>query len=188
MVNLLERLFYSVDAGGVRALSGAELKLKPGHEVYLGASSSPEHVIITKVDDKWISFRKYPYTKDQRIERPIGMDLIRTGISQHIKHHGADSKLTALLDGKDVPAGNVADAIANNMWHKVEVMPLYSKTDKVFEGRDVWDILSSYGSIGSHNDKSSPTGEIYDVNLPGRNLKDLKADKRFKIMYIKNLG
>ncbi len=55
------------------------------HEYYIGASSSPEHIVVTKVTDDAIHYRKSPYKKELRVERWVGEDLIAKGTATWLK-------------------------------------------------------------------------------------------------------
>jgi hypothetical protein len=94
------------------AITGSGLK-KPGriavfpnHEYYIGASTSPEHIVVTKVTDDTIHYRKYPYDRELRVERWIGEDLIAQGTatwlrSGYVKYQPERAKrLRAVMAGK----------------------------------------------------------------------------------------
>jgi len=59
------------------------IPLNVGAEYYLGGSSSPDHVIITGLNKEVITYRRYPYGKENesKIERDVGETLIREGLA-----------------------------------------------------------------------------------------------------------
>lgn len=184
---------YSIGPGGLSPTQGKEMKLKPGIIAWLGASSSPDQIIITKIDDKMITFRRYPYSKDQRIDRRIGEDLIAKGTKTWLQHYGSHwpdeaKRAKDLLAGKDVKPVNVAKYIKAKEPIKVLVRPIegadYSKGNHPARGNDPWYILEQFGNVGGLQSKESPTGEDYEVDTDRERLEELKKDKRFKIIKV----
>ena len=49
---------YSIGAGGMTALETGVIHLEKNSCYYMGASSSPDKIIVTKVDDNWIEYVK----------------------------------------------------------------------------------------------------------------------------------
>jgi len=138
---------YAITGSGMRPLQS--INLQPNQFVYMGASSSPDGIFITKIDDKYISYIKYPYgTKEYKIETKIGMDLINTGINTWLDsgytryHPEAAKKLQAILDGKKVKPDDIKDY----RYVEVEVLPtdkIIKAADKFHRKGDVWGYIES---------------------------------------------
>jgi len=76
---------FMIGGGGLRPIMTNIIPLEVGGTYYLGASSSPKQIIITKLDNATITYRTYPFGEDFRIERVAGEDLIRTGLVTRLK-------------------------------------------------------------------------------------------------------
>jgi len=68
---------------GLRPLHTGKIPIRSNVSYFMGASSSPEHIVVKKVDDNVIHYTTQPYKNDLRIERDVGEDLIRTGMNTH---------------------------------------------------------------------------------------------------------
>jgi hypothetical protein len=169
----------AIEPGGLRKLGVGTLNVKPGVVAYLGASSSPSRIIITKVDDRFITYRQYPYKKDARIDRAIGEDLIRRGTESHIRTYGSHrpketKELKSFLAGKP-------KVVLVSRWLKdqepieVHVRPADGADFSDVRGGDPWYAAERYGGVGM-------TGDDYVIHMEHGMLKDLKKEKRFKIL------
>ena len=148
----------------------------------MGASSSPDQIIITKVDDKWIEYIKpiYNNSKKMKIEAPIGESLILDGSNTWLKTYGrfpenkkiADT-LQKNLDGKKGP---------NNGKVKPSEYDRYVLTIKGAKGsNDVYGAAKQWGVVGPWNGKSGEEAEveleIYKIYIP-----QIKKDKQLKVV------
>ena len=148
----------------------------------MGASSSPDKIIVTKVDDNWIEYVK-PIDNNSRklkIERAIGESLILDGSNTWLKTYGrfkenkkiADT-LQKNLDGKKGP---------NNGKVPPSEFDRYVLTVKGTKGsNDVYGAAKQWGVIGHWNGKSGEEAEaeieVYKIYIP-----DIKKDKQFKVV------
>jgi hypothetical protein len=166
---------YTIGGGGMRRITGNEIRIQPNHEYWLGASSSPTHIIVTKVDDDWIYFR-YAYNPlkgERRENRLIGTDLIATGTSTWVKSGYAKyypelaRALKLLLAGKPSPL--------KTDWHDyIDIDVAVGPSTPDDEG-DFYGVGKAYGVISNDPDGS------YFVRLPRNRLEDLKAEPGIKV-------
>jgi len=146
-------VFHAVAQTGLRPLSGKQMRLAKNMYVYMGASSSPDGIFITGIDDKYIHYLKYPYTGTPfKIENSIGRDLIRQGLdtwlsSGYVRYHpDTAKKLQKILDGKTV----APDDIKDYRYVSVEVQPtaaMIQAANKNYGG-DVWRYIENTMRIG----------------------------------------
>jgi len=143
---------YAITGSGMRPLQA--INLQPNQFVYMGASSSPDGIFITKVDSDYITYLQYPYTtKEYKIETRIGMDLISTGIntwldSAYTRYHPETAKkLQAILDGKKVKPDDIKDY----RYVSVVVVPsdkIIKAADNYHRKGDVWGYIENKLQIG----------------------------------------
>lgn len=77
----VDEAVYGVNFGAGKLEPLSTIHLVPNSVYFLGASSSPDQILVTKIDNKYITYRKYPYEQDLRIDAQIGSDLIAKGTS-----------------------------------------------------------------------------------------------------------
>jgi len=179
--DLVRETMYMIGAGGMTALETGVIHLEKNSVYYMGASSSPDQIIITKVQDEWIEYIKpiYNNSKKMKIERPIGESLILDGSNTWLKTYGrfpenkkiADT-LQKNLDGKKGP---------NNGKVKPSEYDRYVLTIKGAKGsNDVYGAAKQWGVIGPWNGKNGEEAEveleIYKIYIP-----QIKKDKQLKI-------
>lgn len=76
---------FMITGSGLRPIFTGIIPLEVKGKYWLGASSSPKFVIITKIEKDRFFYRAYPFDKDIGIERDAGEDLIKTGLSNRLK-------------------------------------------------------------------------------------------------------
>jgi len=172
----IKEAIYAMDfgKGGMRELGDDKMVILPNSEYYIGASSSPDHIVVTKVDDRMIHYYKYPYKKELRIEKPIGMDLIRQGVTTWLKsgykkyHPELARSLQANLDGKKGSQNGKAK-LQDYQYVEVEIVGN--------PGEDVYGIGKDYGVVkGDWDEKENKV----TVSLMRQYIPELKRDKRIK--------
>ena len=177
----LKETMYTMGASGLQAIETGVIHLEKNSVYYLGASSSPDKIIITKVDDNWIEYVK-PIDNNSRklkIERAIGESLILDGSNTWLKMYGrfpenkkiADT-LKKNLEGKKGP---------NNGKVPPSEFDRYVLTIKGAKGsNDVYGAAKQWGVIGHWNGKSGEEAEaeleVYKIYIP-----QIKKDKQFKV-------
>ena len=171
---------FVIGAGGLEAPSGKQINIQPNRSYWLGASTSPKHIFVTGVTDDTITFREYPYNKDQRIQAWIGRDLIQKGTTTHLQHYskfmdpGLKASLTDMLNGGKGKPEKLSDH------QPVDVLV---KPAPGHEGEDLWYAAERYGGVGGLEIKGVMH---YDIATDGARLKELKKDKKFTIVKTKN--
>ena len=180
--NILKEVMYTMGARGLQAVETGVIHLEKNSVYYMGASSSPDQIIITKVDDNYIEYVK-PIDNNSRklkIERPIGESLILDGSNTWLKTYGrfkenkkiADT-LQKNLDGKKG---------SNNGKVKPSEYDRYVLTIQGTKGsNDVYGAAKQWGVVGPWNGKNGEEAEIelevYKIYIPY-----VKKDKQLKII------
>jgi len=159
--------------------------LQPDTLYYLGASSDPKQVIVTKVDDDVIEYLDLPWgekPKKRRMERWIAADLISKGSRTWAKTYARyqpdlAKNLQRMLAGKPGKKINVNKFLRDRERVTVVVSPAKA-------GEDCWYVAEEYGNVaGLIQDDGSMWCEV-DTDM-GR-LDKMKQDKRLQIEQIKN--
>ena len=163
-----------IGPGGIGRPSGSQLNIQPNRIVWMGASSSPQMVFITKVSDDAIRYLSYPFedSKEHYVQKWIGQDLIAKGTETHLKHYAKyiESGLKRSLD--DILAGKPGRAEKLSDWKRVYVLV------KAAPGLDdVWRAAEEYGNVGGLGEPG-PNMQ-YEIHTDNRTVPKIKADKRF---------
>ena len=169
--------------------------MQPNTAYYMGASDSPDRIIVTGVNETHIEYYHYPYVKKLRIERDIGEDLMIRGCKtwmenhkDHLEYPGFASQYASLRELLEGRPSELLVSLHDNQYTEVEVAVDVSKCE--FDNKtDFWRELENYGSVGGINppgyDPKLPMDkrlQRYIVRLSNGDLKELKKDKRFKIV------
>ena len=185
---------FAIESGGLRKLATGAVRLQTMHAYYMGASASPDLVIVTAVSDEWVTLSRWPWRAGQRVQRPIADDLIAQGTrtwlrSRDIRAMGVVSRdepsyvrewvvktapmaeaLEALLAGEESSLRH--DPVA---WQRVKAT---CREGVVAEDVDPWSVAETYGSVGSRG-KGAETR--YEVVMPREGLDALRSDPRFVV-------
>lgn len=178
---------FALDFGAGKMRKLGPSTIFPNQVYYMGASSDPNGIFVTKVTDEAITYRDlYSMGSERRVQRPIGDDLIQKGSETWLKgpygkHFPREAKkLRTLLAGKKQPPANPADY----MRHTVKVVAVNPPTGKVSRANDPYYKAEQYGNVGIMKDPKR--GDVYEISsVTGKKLKKLKADKAFKILSTK---
>jgi len=160
---------YRIGAGGLKPID-TTIFLAPNSSYYLGASTTPHHIVVTAVSDSQITYCQYPYTTSQRIETEIGKDLIAQGTSRYMKTYAAylDPKQKATwvanLKGKKGPLNGkqpvkgfqrvLVTCVAN-----AKTRDLYGQTKSYGVLTDYW----QSGKPGAKGDNASKETSVIKV-------------------------
>lgn len=173
---LVKEEIFSIMGGSLQELNN--VRLLPNSEYYMGASTSPMHIVVTKVDEKWIYYRtdSSEYKKDLNIELPIGKDLIykgtKTYLNRYMNYLDAKTKKTFEnnLKGKLGPNnGKMKPELFQNVMVKIETI----------EDVDTYGIADSYGGIRDYVGGTTATSYVERRMIPL-----MKNDKRIKSVTI----
>ena len=178
----LDETMYAIGSGGLRRLGG--MTVFPNQVYYMGASSSPDGIFVTRVTDDTVTYKQlYSMGKEQRIQRPIADDLIRQGTETWLKsgyskyHPERARKFKALLAGKKQPPEKEEDYVR---W-EVDAVATNPPTGKMTRETDPWYRAEEYGNVGSSEDPKH--GTVYNItSVTGLELKRLRKDKAFKVL------
>jgi hypothetical protein len=182
-----EGQLYSIGSGGMTKLKTGKILIQPNTFYYMGASSSPKRILVTKVDKDKIYYRGYPHGvgRELVVDRRIGEDLILKGIATWLKMgyqkypwgKKEAANLKKLLAGKSVKPVNPKDYIP------VTVTVVAAKGVKTGEGgKDLWYDAEHYGGVGG---REGPDGYEYEISMDTGVLKKLRKDKKFKVISVK---
>jgi len=173
---------YMIGARGLEKIGDEKVNILPKREYWLGASSSPDHIVVTAVDSKWITFMRYPYQSAQKIEYDIGKSLIDQGSRTHLATYGkhmspADkSSLDDLLrggKGREVDPGDFKRT-------KVTVKFVGKPEDDPRGDKDGWYAAEHYGGVGGF--KLPDGSEALEIETDVAGFKAIQKDKLFKVI------
>ena len=172
----VQSILYRIGDKGLSPAETGKILIQPNVEYYFGASSSPSHIIVTKVDNKFIYYYKYPFYKENRIEREIGEDLIINGVSFWLKSYGPDypkeaEKFKKLMKGEKVPTVDYKDLQSVTIIVKISDP---KKTDK-----DLWEEAAKYGGVG-FNRKDN----VFEINTRRNAVEEIKKNKNFEFVKV----
>jgi len=168
-IQILKEAQYSLGGGGMKKLGDEKILILPNTEYYMGASSSPDRILVKAIDDNFITFSSYPFKKYRKIETPIGKHLIQTGTEAFIKLRGKyfpeESKsFKANLAGKK---GSRTGKTKPSDVERVTVK-IWGKDG----GNDLYKIGKSWGVVSKWNEGDN----TIEVDTERRNVKDMKKD------------
>ncbi len=170
-----------IDFGrGIVAPEGAHITLQKGCPYYLGASSMPDFVILTDVDDDRVSYEKSPFKGNKiRIERWIAADLIAKGTKRGLETYGdvmspdlKASMVSCLKGGKGRPV-DIED------YRPVTVDAIPSEK---YKGQDLWRAAEEYGNVGGRYDKEDEM--TYEIDTNRLRAEKMKNDSRFQVLKV----
>jgi len=174
---LLEQI-YSIGGGGLEPLQ-TNILLQPNTEYYMGASSSPDHIIITKVDDRRIFFYRYPYVKEQMISRNIGTDLIVRGCKTFIKLY-KNVRPKQVKNIELLLAGKRGKTVNLNDFKRVRIVAI--PADPNVKSGELWRKAEYYGSVGMGEYEKYKDALLIDADMGRANA--MKKDKNFKVLKV----
>lgn len=186
----LEEAMYTIGSHGLEKPEGENVSILKDRIYYLGASSSPTMIIVTRVKPDRFWYKSYPFNESERvIETWIGKDLIARGSRTHLKTYGKymsakeKKSLESLLKGGKGTPVNIKD---------YEHIQVELGKGKGYEDKDLWRAAEEYGNVGgttgpSGDDKLTAPDYVYTVfSMERRGLEKLKRDKRFKVLKVTN--
>jgi hypothetical protein len=98
---------FVIGAAGLRPLAGQSIYIGVGAQYYIGASSSPKHVVISRLAGDFVYYRTSPYTTDIQCPRDIFRDLAQRGCNTWLDNyekckHPLSHIIRKVLDGEAV--------------------------------------------------------------------------------------
>jgi hypothetical protein len=169
---------YSIEDTGLRKLEKGLITIQPNTIYFMGASSSPDMIIVTDADDDFITYTKYPHYKSQRIQRVIGEDLIKQGTETWL-NSGYPEYQPELADSlKRMLAGEEGDTVNPADYQRVKMI---AKPAEGHEGEDLWYEAEQYGSVGMN----TQTGE-YTIVGQRSNARKLEENDKFEVISVED--
>ena len=166
---------YVIGPGGLEKPKKTDLKPNTIH--YMGASSSPSLVVVTKVSDDRIEFLN-DKGRSQGEQRWIAEDLIYKGDATWLKKYA--SYVTKYDSWKAVMPGTKVDPKKffrdrERGYVVVEAVAAASK----FPRGDAWYGAEEYGGVGGVEKDGKM---LYEINTTRGQADELAKDKRFKVV------
>jgi hypothetical protein len=171
---------YIVGPGGL--VDPLKINVEPGCIYGLGASSSPQMVYVTHVDDKSITYKAYPFHGgDKKIERWIGEDLMAKG-SKTLLHTRGELLSPELKQSlQSTLSGGRGVHIDPKQFEPVMVVVLPTVPGGKSRAEDPWYWAEQYGNVGG---RETPAGYEYEIETNQKGLANIKKDHRFKIVRV----
>lgn len=152
-----------------------KINIVPNREYFMGASSSPSHIVVTKADDKMITYRKYPYASDQKIQRWIGEDLIAKGTKTWLSGPYAKYHPETVKSLRDLIRGGKGKKVNPKDFEHVSVQ---LDLDPGISFNDGYTFVKGWGVLtGTPHDEGK---DYWEVETERRNVNKLKKDRRVK--------
>lgn len=168
-----------IGPGGLEKPLG-KITLQEGAAYWLGASSSPQMVILTDVTDNKVKYKTYPFNKgDQTMERWIAADLLTRGTATHLKQYGSHMDAGLKRSLESLLAGGKGRKEDMESYHPVTL--LLTPADDM-KGQDLWYAAEEYGGVGGREDEKE--GYVYEVSSSKGGAEEAKSDRRFKVLKV----
>lgn len=163
--------------GGLSALE--TILLVPNSVYFIGASTSPDHIVVTKVSDDEVDYVTTHNMKKARLDFDIASDLIARGTKTWIDSYKSNfpklaKSLSNNLAGKKGSENGKAKA-ADYIKYEVKVRSM-QKEPVTGRNNDPWYELEQYGSVGMMDDGT------YTVSTTAKELRDIKKNKNFTVL------
>lgn len=186
---------FMIGAKGLEPIFTNIIPLEVGGRYWLGASSDPDHIIITKIEDDRFFYRSYPYDKDIGIERDVGEDLIKTGLTNRLKvienstvNHLFEKdikNIRLLLESDDDGVDKIDFRDLQPVAIEVDLKKLAESQE---EDSKLWFHAESFGGVGGTlmTDKAGKRIEGddrikgYSISTTREQLKKIKNDPLYK--------
>ena len=170
---------YVIGPRGLETPGGKGVTLQEGAAYWMGASSSPQMIALTKVTDDTLKYKAYPFNGGERqIQRWIGADLIEKGTKMHLKTYGRHMdpglkrSLESLLQGGKGRKEKLDD------YKPVQIL---AKPAAEFEGQDLWRAAEEYGGVGG---VEIDDVMHYEIDGSKKQAEKMKSDRRFEIVKV----
>ncbi len=190
---------------GLRPLHKGKIPIRSNVAYYMGASSSPDHIVVKKVEPDMIHYTSYPYKNDLRVGRDVGEDLIRSGMNTRKKSmetHYPDhdwskeqvSQINHKLEGnhEHIKPTNYKDLQKVDVIVKLKKPLPIAKTKKQMDhDQQMWYHAEKYGGVGGlgSDDKPDERGRTktigYELIAQRGQLKAIKNDPLWTVESIK---
>jgi len=176
----LSEAIYSIGSTGLRKLGGSKVAIVKDRMYWLGASSSPNMIIVTRVGDDQFWYKTYPFTgREVGITNDIGKDLIEKGSRTHLKMYGKHMDRAEKKSIEDLLQGGKGKKVDIRDFEPVRITAVAAKGH---EDEDLWRAAERYGGVGG---RDLPDGRMaYEINSDRKALKLMKKDKRFEIQKV----
>ncbi len=188
---------FAIESGGLRRLERGGIRLQADHEYHLGASDSPDLIVVSRVLADTVCYYSGTFRMEKPIQRPIADDLIRQGTATRLK------QLEALADRVSRPQefraayGEIAEAYRKLLndrpsplkrdfrdFQRVRTTVRQNPT-WVSESRpgrhtiELWYRAERYGGVGS---KEVDGGVLYEIRGQRCDAVKLAQDQAFEVV------
>ena len=167
-----------------RNLRGQDLVVIPNTLCHMGASSSPDVVILLSDNGLYIEYLcGYGMDKVTRIDSRMGRDLIFSGTTRWCATYGEYHSATA-ADLKAWLAGGEPVVVDPEDFHLVTIIALVADPHPTAEGKDasgvdLWRTAEEYGNVGMCNG-------AFEIDSDRARAREIAKDSRFKVVSVKD--
>ena len=179
---------FMIGPGGLEKPKRIKLEANTIH--YIGASSDPSMIVVTKADEEWIEYLQEMghgsgKAKSRRIEAWVGEDLIFKGDATWLKTYA--SRVTKYESWKKIqPGSKVNPSQFFKGREKVQVTVDAVAPANKYPRNDPWYGAEEYGGVGGL--EKGDGSMQYRIDMSNDGLDKLKKDKRFKVVKTQKRG
>lgn len=167
---------YVVCAKGLEDPVGPEITLQKGAMYGMGASSSPQTVVLTEVTDSKVKYRTWPFQGgDKTIEAWIARDLLDKGTRTLLKRRRLDPKLKSSME-------SLLRGGKGRVEKLEDYKPIEVEVEATDPSKDEWYAAEEYGNVAGRQDGETM---VYIIDMLQKELSELKKDRRFKVLKVK---
>lgn len=193
---------FMIGGRGLEPIFTNSIDIQPNTVYYMGASSDPKRIIVTDVNDEFITYRSGNYGEDHRIERGAGESLIRDGLTTKKKFFEQNNEIfknvdwakeeradfEALLKGekpkrKKVDYRDFQPIVVSVDLKEPNPLPVDEETHRIDQTN--WYHAERYGGVsGKHGDIAGDKGNHniagYEIACDREQLAKIRKDPLYK--------
>lgn len=141
---------FVIGKTGLEPLRTTGLKLMKNASFHMGASSSPDEIIIMSVGKDLIKYRTHPFKKELRIDKQSGLHLIKTGVKTWLKSGYVKRFPKRARSYRDWLQGGTPYIIEPENYEMVKVLIRSDSRDD-----DIYGIGKQYGVVGKWDEREN---------------------------------
>lgn len=172
---------HALGTTGLRRLEPTGIHLEPNTIYYLGASSSPDLIMVTKVTDDLIFYKIHPFQgKELRIRRIIGEDLIRQGTETWLSYYARYQPERAKAM-RNVLAGKPGEKINPKDYKPVEV---HVELKDGVDLNKAWPEAERFGNVGGFTKYKGAENEVLGIETYKKEVPDIKKSRLWDVVKV----
>ena len=168
----------------LRPVRGQKLRIVPGLDCYLGASTSPGRIVVTAVEGNLVRYTFRPWMAEAAIDLESARDLIQSGTETWLKLYGdlserpgADERflnryraLLAFVAGGDGPTADPEQLRGVRVLVRL-ADPMPGSEWKTADGVDRWSEVTGCAITSGYDSEK----KAYDLEVAREDLAELRA-------------